>query len=141
MYRKVVPLLASALGHHNTSGNGYRGVWFPTDHLTPRQGFHHRPLVWIYQCPKSIRDHLITTANSTGKITNSDLELAGGLLHLQEICQAFDIRKCTVLRKMDNLATLFWKQKGSATTEKCPHFLLHLCGIHQIFYQYVPRHE
>ena len=78
---------------------------------------------------------LSTDANPGGTITNSDLELAGGLLHLEALAQTFDIRERTVLSKTDNLNTLFWQQTGSATTDKVPAHLLHLFGIHQCFYR------
>ena len=83
----------------------------------------------------------MTKDNPNKTITNSDLELAGGLLNLQAIFQAFDVCERTVLSKTDNLATLFWQQKGSATTNKCPHYLLCRVGIHQRFYHYVPCHD
>ena len=77
--------------------------------------------------------------NLNGDITNSDLELAGGLLHLEILCQMFNVRKRTVLSKIDKFNTLFWERKGSATTDKVPAHLLCLCGIHQHFHRYVPR--
>ena len=36
---ELVPLLASAEGHHDASGLGAGGVWFLAEHLTPRKGF------------------------------------------------------------------------------------------------------
>ena len=36
---EVIPLHASALGHHDTSGTGAGGVWFPASHLALRLGF------------------------------------------------------------------------------------------------------
>ena len=53
----------------------------------------------------------------------------------------FDVRECTVLNKTDNLNTLFWKRKGSTTTDKVSAHLLCLFGIHQRFHRYVPRHD
>ncbi|KAL7489018.1 hypothetical protein ACHAW6_014587 [Cyclotella cf. meneghiniana] len=47
--------------------------------------------------------------DASGTITNSDLELAGVLLHLSALAQSFDIIKCTVLSKGDNLSTKFWE--------------------------------
>ena len=47
--------------------------------------------------------------NPNGTITNSDLELAGGLLHLEALTQAFDITKRTVLSEGDNLSATFWE--------------------------------
>ena len=50
--------------------------------------------------------------NPFGSLTNSDLELAGGLLHLEALANNFDVRELTILSKTDNLATLYWQQKG-----------------------------
>lgn len=60
---------------------------------------------------------------------NSDLELAGGLLHLEVAAQCFDIRERTIISKTDNLATLYWQCKGSTTSERVPSYLLRLFGI------------
>ena len=66
----------------------------------------------------------MTTDNPTGAITNSNLELSGVLLHLQAVYKAYDVRECTLLCKTENFTDLFWHQKVSATTDKCPHYLL-----------------
>ena len=138
---EVVPLLASAEGHHDASGKGAGGVWFPAKHLAPRRGYKNQPILWRLKWPQHIIDQLVTSTNPNGTISNSDLELAGGLLHLEAIAQCFDVRERTVLSKTDNLNTLFWQRKASATTEKCPAHLLRLFGIHQRFHRYVPRHD
>lgn len=137
---ELVPLLPSALGYHDASGLGAGGVWYPTPELQSRSP-HTEPLLWRLKWPKSITSQLITPANPRGTITNSDLELAGGLLHLDILAQAFDTRERTILSKTDNLATLYWQRKGSATTTIPPAHLLHLFGIHQRFHRYVPRHD
>lgn len=139
---ELVPLNASAVGHHDASGTGAGGVWFPAKHLARRDKHKHgTPIVWRHQWPSYIRDELVTEENPHGKITNSDLELAGGILHLQALVQMCDVRERTVLSKTDNLAALFWQRKGSATTEKCPAHLLRLFGFHQRYHRYVPRHD
>ena len=120
---------------------GAGGVWFPSPHLPARRGFDNRPILWRLKWPQDIIDSLVTDSNPNGTISNSDLELAGGLLHLEALAQCFDIRERTVLSKTDNLATLFWQRKGSATTDKVPAYLLRLFGIHQRFHRYVPRHD
>ena len=97
--------------------------------------------MWRIKWPQYIVDRLVTSENPDGTISNSDLELAGGLLHLEALSQTFDIRERTVLSKTDNLNTLFWQRKGSATTEKVPAHLLRMFGIHQRFHRYVPRHD
>jgi len=138
---ELVPLLSSAEGHHDASGHGAGGVWFPSEHLIAREGFDNQPIVWRLKWPQYIIDRLVTSDNPDGTISNSDLELAGGLLHLEALSQTFDIRERTVLSKTDNLNTLFWQRKGSATTEKVPAHLLRMFGIHQRYHRYVPRHD
>ena len=76
-----------------------------------------------------------------GTITNSDLELAGGLMHLDCLAQSFDIRERTVLSRGDNLNTTFWERKGNTTTDSVTAFLLRLFGIHQRYHRYVPRFD
>ncbi|KAL7447882.1 hypothetical protein ACHAWC_000183, partial [Mediolabrus comicus] len=138
---ELVPLLASAEGHHDASGKGAGGVWFPAKHLVPRVGYKNQPVLWRLKWPQHIIDQLVTIENPNGTVSNSDLELAGGLLHLEAISQCFDVRERTVLSKTDNLNTLFWQRKGSSTTEKVPAHLLRLFGIHQRFHRYVARHD
>ena len=139
---EVVPLNPSAEGHHDASGLGAGGVWFPGTHLVPREGYKSLvPVVWRYEFPESIRSKLVTDDNPNGTITNSDLELAGGLIQLEAITQTFDVRHRTVLSKGDNLATTFWERKGNASTDKPPSYLLRLFGIHQRYHRYVPRFD
>ena len=138
---ELVPLLSSAEGHHDASGAGAGGVWFPAKHLIPRQGATNQPLVWRLRWPQQIADLLVTEDNPKGTITNSDLEPAGGLLHLEALAQTFDVRERTALSKTDNLNALFWQRKGSTTTDKVPAHLLRMFGAHQRFHRYVPRHD
>jgi hypothetical protein len=85
---EVVPLAPSALGYHDAAGSGAGGVWYPSPELSPHQGVSPgQPLLWQLQWPKDIIQSLVTKSNPHGSITNSDLELAGGLLHLDIIAQ------------------------------------------------------
>ena len=141
---ELIPLLASTLGYHDASGEGAGGVWFPHHSLSPRGSSSknpHQPIVWPNRWPQDIIDSLVTESNPSGTINNSYLELAGGLLHLDAIAQHYDVRERTILSKTDNLATLYWQRKGSATTTKPPAYLLRLFGIHQRYHRYVPRHD
>ena len=138
---EVVPLLPSALGHHDASGLGCGGVWFPAQGIQHRHGNDSPPILWRYQWPPQIASQLITDKNPHGTISISDLELAGGLLHLDVLCQQYDTRERTILSKTDNLATLYWQRKGSTTSNKVPPHLLRLFGIHQRLHRYVPRHD
>ena len=142
---EVVPLNPSAIGYHDASGIDARGVWFEGPALSPWHMINNKPsinpIVWRCKWPQHIKDALITETNPFGTLTNSDLELAGGLLHLEAIANNFDTRERTILSKMDNLATLYWQWKGSSTTTKAPAHLLGLFGIHQRYHRYVPHHD
>ena len=139
---ELVPLLPVAEGHHDASGAGAGGIWFPSSTITPRDGYvSTAPVAWRFKWPQHIVDRLVTDTNPRGTITNSDLELAGGLLHLDALTHCFDIRERTVLSKGDNLATTFWERKGSTTSDKPPAYLLRLFGMHQRIHRYIPRFD
>jgi hypothetical protein len=138
---EIVPLLPSCLGYHDASGQGAGGVWFPAQGLVPRGLQQRYPIAWRFQWPKEVASQLITEDNPHGTISISDLELAGGLLHLDVLCNTYDVRERTVLSKTDNLAALYWQRKGNATSNKVPPYLLRLFGIHQRIHRYVPRHD
>ena len=137
---ELIPLLVSALGYHDASGQGAGGVWYPSATLLPRSQTP-APVLWRFQWPDDITASLVSESNPTGTITNSDLELAGGLIHLDVLAQTFDIRERTVLSKTDNLPSLFWQRKGNSTKSQVPAHLLRLFGIHQRLHRYVPRHD
>ena len=110
-------LLAYAESHQDASTLKTSNVY----HLVPQEGFKSKPLVWRLKWPQYIIDLLFTSKNPNRKISNSDLELAGGLLHLDALARSFNTRERIILGKTDNLNTLWWQQKGcSATTTKVP---------------------
>ncbi len=83
---EVVPLPPVAKGHHNASRLGAGGIWFPVGFTSTQ------PLVFWHRMPDFISSQLVTADNPHGSITNSNLELAGGLLHLDALSQCFDTR-------------------------------------------------
>ncbi len=83
-----------------------------------------QPILYRVPWSKEVISQLITDKNPNGTITNSDLELAGGLLHLKSTVQSYDVRERTIDNKTGNLATTFWQRKGSASTDKAPAHLL-----------------
>ncbi|KAL7508643.1 hypothetical protein ACHAXN_005689 [Cyclotella atomus] len=118
---ELVPLRPAAEGHHDASSTGAGGAWFPGDSLTPWKGWlKNTPVVWQLEWPDSVSAKLVSSDNPNSTITNSDLELAGGLLHLDCIGQTFDTRERTIVSKGDNLNTTFWERKGSTTTDSAP---------------------
>ena len=120
----LIPLLCTAEGHHDASRIGAGGVWFPSPNLNPHNGFDSRPFIWRLEWPQFITEQLVSSTNPNGTISNSNLKLASDLIQLEALTQSFDIYERTVLSKTDNLATLYWQRKESATTNKVPAYLL-----------------
>lgn len=139
---ELVPLDPSLDGHHDASGKGTGGAWFPGEHVVPRGSVAAgAPVVWRHQWPKYIMDRLITDQNPNGTITIGELELAGGLLNLECAAQCFDIRERTVLSRGDNLTTTFLERKGCTSSNTPTAYLLRLFGLHQRLHRYVPRFD
>ena len=77
--------------------------------------------------------------NPQGTVNDSELELAGGVVHSDCVAQCFVVMERTILARTDNTAGLWWQRKGSATCTSAPAHLLRLQAIHQRFHHYVPR--
>ena len=136
---ELILLALSVKSHHDASGKGARGVWFPGDVIDPRTGWSQEiPVVWRLLWPDYITRRLINYSNPAGTTTNSDLKLAGGLIHLEALIRTFDVRKRTIVSKGDNLNTTFWERRGSTTTNSPPVYILCLFGMHQRYHRYVP---
>ena len=60
------------------------------------------PCVWRTPFPPEAQQRLVTVENPEGDITNSDLEQAGVICHLDVVANTTDIRYCTVGVGCDN---------------------------------------
>ena len=97
---KLSPLAPVAKGHRDASGKGTGGVLFPGDELQLQNAYQAGvPLPRRLEWPGFVTRCLMTDKNPGGTITNSDLELAGGFIHLDAIAQMFDMCGRTVLSK------------------------------------------
>jgi hypothetical protein len=115
------------LGACDASGAGMGGVWY----LQERE-----PIVWRATFPEEVKTRRITMENPAGTITNSDLELAASIVHLDIAVQAFPSQLQTLAVLSDNAATVHWQKKGSVSTTKATAYLLRLQGLHQRFFCY-----
>jgi len=107
--QEIVPTHPTIAGAHDASGVGAGGVWFPSSTAVTRRArivslgpdgtkLRHRlvapqPTLWRCVFPQNIRDRLVSFKNPAGGITNSDLELAGGLFQQECAAQCFDVRE------------------------------------------------
>jgi hypothetical protein len=133
------------IGAQDASGSGMGGVWFPaSDALrtrhprgsTAKSSAARGPILWRAKFPNEISKNLVSQKNPKGRITNSDLELAAGVVQHDVAAHNFDIRERTIASGSDNTPTLAWQLKGSTTTTSAPAYLLWLQAIHQRYHRY-----
>ena len=86
-----------------------------------------------------IVESLVNLTNPQGTFNNSELELAGGVVHSNCVAQCFVVKERTTLARTDNTSGLWWQRKGSATCTSAPAHLLRLQEMHQRFHCYAPR--
>jgi hypothetical protein len=145
LYEIVPQPSPELLGAQDASGLGMGGVWFPaTEALQPRHPPGNTvaphaglgPILWRATFPNEIVKNLVTHKNPTGRVTNSDLELAAGVVQNDIAAQNFDVRERTIASGSDNTPTIAWQSKGSTTTTTAPAYLLRMQAIHQRFHRY-----
>ena len=149
---ELVPLCPTVDGYHDASGYMCGGVVLPGPTTTPRTllpqpsaarpspnptGAH--PIVWRMPFPKDIVESLFSWTNPQGKVNNSELELAGGVVHSDCVAQCFVVKDRTTMARTNITAGLWWQCKGSATCTSAPAHLLRFQAMHQQFHRYVPR--
>jgi hypothetical protein len=101
------------------------GVWFPaTSSLATRppadstaeSSVARGPILWRARYPNEIAKNLVSFKNPKGTTTNSDLELAAGLIQVDIAAHNYDICEHTITSGSDNTPTVSWQTKGSTTT-------------------------
>ena len=80
-------------------------------------------------------------SNPDGTINNSNFELAGLGAHNDILAMATEVEDQTIHNVYDNMAAVFWQQKGAVTTTGPPAYLLHLQALHQRRFCYVPTYN
>jgi hypothetical protein len=107
---------------------GMGGVWYPYGAVDP--------LVWRVPFPSDVQRRVVTTENPQGCITNSDLELAASILHLDVATSNFAERLHIIAVLSDNSPTVHWQRKGSTTTTRATSYLLRVQVLHQRHFAY-----
>jgi len=108
-----------AIGPHDASGKGMGGVWLPA--VT---NSNLKPTLWRARFPDSISNDLASWTNPAGSITNSNLELAGGIAQQDVLVQTVDCTGRTILPLGDNTPQVSWHLKGSTSTAGPAAYLL-----------------
>ena len=133
----LVTLQPTVDGYHDASGYMCGGVFLPGPTAIPwilpphpsaarlssnPDGAH--PIVWRMPSPKYIIDSLVSWTNPQGTVNNSELELAGGVVHSDYVAQCFVVKELTTMSHTDNTVGLLWQRKCLATCTSDPAHLL-----------------
>ena len=121
---ELFPGPATFVGAHDAAKSGMGGVWFPPDSLAPC-------LAWRWQLPPNFQQRLVSSSNPHGDITNSHLELAGHLAHLQVLAAHTQLQGHTIVALGDNQAAVHWQHRRSASSDGPTSYLLRLLALHQ----------
>ena len=133
---ELVPSNPALLGACDAAGPGMGGIAF-----IPSDNGSLIPILWRKPFSTSLQSKLVSFTNRIGTINNSDLELCGNIAHHNVVAQFADILERTIRSLLDNIANVYWLQKGSTTTTGPAAYILRLQAHHQRFHHYLLLHD
>jgi hypothetical protein len=133
--REIVDTPVAVIGASDAAAAGMGGVIF----TRAKNNNKLHPLLWRTPFPSDIQKDLVSFSNPKGKITNSDLELAGTIGQHDVLVHNIDCRERTIHTLTDNTPALAWQTKGSTTTTGVPAYLLRIQALHQRHFRYLVR--
>ncbi len=108
----VIPAAPDYIGYCDASAFGAGGVWFSGACPLPET-------VWRLQWPRDITAAVVSESNPTGTLTNSDLEMAAVVLHLNTLeCLAPILRHKHVFVHSDYTPSVAWLTKMATKSAK-----------------------
>jgi hypothetical protein len=111
------------IGYCDASKIGAGGVWLSgTLHLSP--------VVWRLEWPVDIQNNVVSFSNPTGSITNSDLEMAGMLIHYLVLEHLVALKHVHVAAWCNNTPTVSWTNKLSSSRSKIAGRLTRALALH-----------
>lgn len=120
------------VGYCDASAFGAGGVWFSGDKALP-------PTVWRVVFPQDITQAVVSYDNPQGILTNSDLEMAGVLLHQLVLERLVNIRHAQSVIHCDNTPSVAWVTRmASQATSPVAHRLLRGMAMRQRTTQSIP---
>jgi hypothetical protein len=129
---EIIAQPPATFGATDASGIGMGGVFFLPG---------GRPYLWRKTFLHKVSSELVTSKNTAGSISISDLELAATVGQSDVLCQLVDVRGRATHTVHDNMDTVWWRTKGSTTTSGPTAYLLGLQVIHQRHHQYLPQQD
>ena len=128
---ELFPMDPLIVGATDASGKGMGRIFFIPTPASAAAAPCWEACVWQDVFPDDIQECLVTWTNPNRDITNSELELAGTVVHCDVIAANFSIGKMTIGTPCNNnMPTVFWNGKGLATTLGPVAQLLRLQALH-----------
>mmetsp|Transcript_1284 Transcript_1284/g.2567 ORF Transcript_1284/g.2567 Transcript_1284/m.2567 type:complete len:585 (+) Transcript_1284:829-2583(+) len=116
---ELVPGRDLHVGACDAAKAGRGGVWFTDD---------GQAILWRAPYLPEVQKEVVSDKNPTGKLTNSDLELEGTILHHWLLGKLVPLAGETTYTGCDNTPAVAWRTKGSSTTNKARARLLRLAA-------------
>lgn len=116
---ELVPGCDLHVGACDAAKDGRGGVWFTDD---------GDAIVWREPYPEKVRTEVVSDKNPSGKLTNSDLELEGTVLHHWVLGKTAPVSGETTYTGCDNTPAVAWRTKGSSTSRKARAKILRLAA-------------
>ena len=119
LLEELVPGDDIHVGTCDAAKAGRGGVWFTDD---------GQAIVWRAPYLPAVQAQVVSEANPTGALTNSDLELEGTILHQWVIGKTAKVEGETTYTGCDNTPAVAWRGRGSSTSIKARARLLRLAA-------------
>jgi hypothetical protein len=119
-------------GTVDACGMGMGGTWISPNPKLP-------PLLWREPFSPMISAQLVSSSNTMGTLTNSDLEQMALICHADVLASEYDIHEHMISTLSDNTAAVSREQRGSTTTSAAAAYLCRIASIHQHSHHYQQR--
>ncbi|CAJ1959617.1 unnamed protein product [Cylindrotheca closterium] len=116
---ELVPGVDLHVGACDAAKSGRGGVWFTDD---------GEAIVWREPYQEAVKKEVISDHNLTGKLTNSDLELEGTVLHHFVLGKTAQVEGETTYTGCDDTPAVSWRTKGLSTSRKARARILRLAA-------------
>ena len=122
--RELITTAPTFVGYVDACAFGAGGVWFSGTSAI-------QPTVWRIKFPPYIIANLVSENNPKGKITNSDLEMAGLLCQwlVLECITPHSLKHNTIGIFSDNTPTVAWANKLSSSSSTVASYLIRALAI------------
>ena len=139
---EIVPKNPSYFGAMDASKIGMGGVWLPPtgkvfNSIQPTSATALKdPILWRSKFPPKISDSLVSDSNPSGRVNNSDLELAGTIAHDDVLASTVPVSYLTLCSFCDNTPAVAWRTKGSTSNSRATAHLLQVSAFHRRRFRY-----